>query len=95
MKKTSQQLKITLNDYATIIRKNNDADSVSALMKIMLDFAEFNQVDMNNAIISLFEKNPIITITPGKFEFKIKGVCDVKDSFYGYKHYKSLVVEQK
>ena len=91
MKKTSPQLKITLNDYVTIIRKNQDELAILGLTKIMYDFAEFNQVDTKSAIAVLFNKNPMITITPGRFEFKIDGVCDVRDSFYGHKHYKSLV----
>jgi hypothetical protein len=90
-KRTSPQVKLTLNEYASIIRKNQDQDSVLYLMKIMSDFADMNSIDVKEAISFLFSMNPMITITPGKFEFKIKNICDVKDEFYGYKHYKSLV----
>jgi len=90
-KRTSPQLKITLNDYTTVIRKNEDQDSVLHLMRIISDFAEVNSIDVKEATAFLFTMNPTITITPDNSEFKIKNICRVCDSFYGLKHYKSLV----
>jgi hypothetical protein len=90
-KRASAQLKITLNDYTNIIRKNEDSQAIAGLMKIMLDFSAVNSIEMKESINFLFTMNPTITITPDKSEFKIKNICKVCDSFYDHKHYKSLV----
>ena len=91
MKKTSPQLKLSLNEYIKIIRKNQDQEATQSLTMIMMNFAEMNSLDEKVAIELMIKSNPLVTITPGKSEIKIKGFCKVLDSFYGNKHYKSLV----
>jgi hypothetical protein len=91
MKKTSPQLKLILNDYVTIIRKNADREAAESLTLIMANFAEMNNLDVNSAIELIMRSNPMVTLTPGKSEFKIEGFCQIFDAFYGHKHYKSLL----